>query len=113
MNEGLALVLDWARADGHFREDPIVAEAVELGGYIARLAADDHQDIRVFSVRTALLIDTARRVQHRHLREAALDVHGGDHRFWRQHALTHVPFEELQRRRGLELHDGQWRAVAG
>lgn len=35
------------------------------------------------------------------LREVSSDIHGGDTRHWRDFAANHVPFDELQRRRGV------------
>lgn len=77
MSELLDLVLGWAAADDHHLDDPIAAEALELGCYIARLAAADHQDPRVVAVRNALLVDTGRRVAHRRYRQATIGVGQG------------------------------------
>lgn len=79
---------------------------------IARLAeTDPHHDLLI-AARLALDIADARRANRHALREAALQVHTArTPAQWRRWAQHHVPFEDLQRRRGLERGpDDRWRA---
>lgn len=100
MSETLDLVLGWAGADGHLDVDATLAEAVALGCYVARLAAADHEDIRVIAVRDALEIDDARRAEHRRLREASFDVHAGLPRGgWRRLGEDYPPVSITEQRR--------------
>jgi hypothetical protein len=92
----LALVLRWARAD---REDDQAdtATALVLARRLAVLAETDPGHPLVVVARSE--IADARREEHRRLREAALDVHGGDRQLWRTLATEDVPHEQLVKRR--------------
>lgn len=87
-----------------------LAEAVALAARLAAAAERDPSHPLVVAARAALEVADARIAAHRALREASLDVHDADPDVWRRGVLD-VPFEELQRRRGLERRDGGWRPL--
>jgi hypothetical protein len=80
---------------------------------IAQLAETDPHHELLIAARLALDIADARRAHRRALREASREVHAARSRGqWRRWAQEHVPFEELQRRRGHERGpDYRWRAT--
>lgn len=85
-------------------------DPVALALAIAQLAETDPHHELLIAARLALDIADARRADRRALRETALAVHAAQSRGqWRRWAQQRVPFEELQRRRGLERGpDRQW-----
>jgi hypothetical protein len=92
---------------------PSAVDPVGLGLVIAQLAETDPHHELLIAARLALTVADARRADRRALRESALEVHAGrTPGQWRRWAERHVPFEELQRRRGLERGpDHQWRTA--
>lgn len=67
-------------------------DPIAVGVAVATLPDDDGV---VIAARLALEVRAGRRA----LREASLDVHGGDRDYWRRVATSHVTYAELQRRR--------------
>lgn len=79
--------------------DPNGISPADLGLLLAQLMERDPHHPLVLAARLALEIGDARRADRRALREASLDVHGGDTDYWRRVTDNHLPYDELQRRR--------------
>lgn len=87
--------------------DPVVRAAIEAHGRLPRLRAAEFANAPVLVQRAVLLVGGSWLVfgdPTRHLlKQVSLDVHGGDTGNWHDWAANHVPFDELQRRRGVEI----------
>jgi hypothetical protein len=74
-------------------------QPADLALMIARTMETDPEHPAILAIRMALEVADNRRAERGAIREAALDVHGGDTDYWRRFADNHVPYTEIERRR--------------
>lgn len=85
---------------------PFVTAARAMHGPLPSVTSDAFRTAPITLVQATLMVVGVARVHQGDpvralLREVSNDVHNGDVKFWRNVAANHVPFDELQRRRGV------------